>query len=68
MADGERRNYSDSGAAGLIERITEMVSQDDRCPERGDNASEIEMMRMDEVPLPKALTKAATRPAAGSIE
>ena len=52
------RNYSDSGAAeALREEITEMVKQNDRCLNE-DNASEIEMMRMDEVPLPELLTKA----------
>ena len=52
------RNYSDSGAAeALREEITEMVKQNDRCLNE-DNASEIEMMRMNEVPLPELLTKA----------
>jgi len=52
------KNYSDSGAAeALREEITEMVKQNDRCLNE-DNASEIEMMRMDEVPLPELLTKA----------
>ena len=52
------KNYSDSGAAeALREEITEMVKQSDRCLNE-DNASEIEMMRMDEVPLPELLTKA----------
>ena len=52
------KNYSDSGAAEeLREEITEMVKQNDRCLNE-DNASEIEMMRMDEVPLPELLTKA----------
>ena len=52
------KNYSDSGAAeALREEITEMVKQNDRCLSE-DNASEIEMMRMDEVPLPELLTKA----------
>ena len=52
------KNYSDCGAAeALREEITEMVKQNDRCLNE-DNASEIEMMRMDEVPLPELLTKA----------
>ena len=52
------RKYPDSGAAELLwEEITEMVKQNDRCLNE-DNASEIEMMRMDEVPLPELLTKA----------
>lgn len=52
------KNYPDSGAAEVLrEEITEMVKQNDRCLNE-DNASEIEMMRMDEVPLPELLTKA----------
>ena len=52
------RKYPDSGAAELLrEEITEMVKQNDRCLNE-DNASEIELMRMDEVPLPELLTKA----------
>ena len=52
------KNYSDSGAAeALREEITEMVKQNDRCLNE-DNASEIEMMRMDGMPLPELLTKA----------
>ena len=52
------KNYSDSGAAEVLrEEITEMVKQNDRCLNE-DNASEIEMMRMDEVPLSELLTKA----------
>lgn len=57
MMENERK-YPDSGAAELLrEEITEMVKQNDRCLSE-DNASEIEMMRMDEVPLPELLTKA----------
>ena len=52
------RKYPDSGAAETLrEEITEMVKQNDRCLNE-DNASEIEMMRMNEVPLPELLTKA----------
>ncbi len=56
MAGEQQNHYSDSGAAeALREEITEMVKNDWCLNE--DNASEIEMMRMDEVPLPELLNE-----------